>query len=507
MTLLSGHRRVLLSSVLSVVAGTVAGCSVLPVPIGSQETAQAAKTGLEAMRAEQEPVARPIDLGEAMARAVLYNLDSRVELMEIALKNRQAETATIAMLPNIIAGAGYAGRNKYDASSSSQIGTGTQNFSYSTSQEKEILTGDLALSWNVLDFGLSYIRAQQAADRVLISQEQRRKALARIVEEVRGAYWRALAAEYLSKDLKTLQARVQTALKRAEQLGSSGQAGPLVALTYQRDIYEITERIQQIETEVSAARAQLAALMNVAPEAKFSLVRPANNLPPEGAFPRPAALVSAALENRPEMRAVLYDQKIGRLDGTAALLELLPSVNLNVGPAYTSNSYTANQDWWGWGARTSWNLMRLAAYPIRKNELSANDALLGERVKATAAAIALQVYVSRTRYEQTLARAKTLANYSKVQQRVLGQLTASTTAEQSGEIELAREELTALLARARYDVAAADAQSAYATMLTAVGVDPYPAQVHGSLTEMAQAFRTQGAGQVKTLKVGSAGTP
>ncbi len=501
------HRQVRSWLVLTLFAGLTTGCSVAPSALDPEETANAAQASLEKVRAQQAPVTRPIDLHEAMARAVLYNLDSRVELMEIALRSRQAESATLSMLPALVAGAGYAGRNKFDASSSTQIGSGTQNFTYSTSQDREIHTRDLSLSWNVLDFGLSYIRAKQASDRVLIAQEQRRKALARIVEEVRGAYWRALAAEYLSRDLKKLQARVRIALQRADELGRSGQAGPLVALTYQRDIYEITERIQQIETEVSAARSQLAALMNLSPQTRFSLVRPTRDLPAAGAFPNPALLVNAALENRPELRAVLYDQKIGELDGTAALLELLPGINLNTGPAFTSNSFTAYQDWWGWGAKASWNLMRLASYPVRRNELAANDVLLAERVSATAAAIALQVYVSRTRFDQTLARATTLSKYSAVQQKVLAQLKASANAEQSGEIELVREELTALLARARFDVAAAEAQSAYASMLTAVGIDPYPADITASLPDLARAFRSRASDQVKLVKVAETSAP
>ncbi len=501
MSSLSDFSSLLKCSVATVLIGMLAGCSVNTKALEPEEAGGAARASLEASSLGQAPVTRPIDLSEAMARAVLYNLDSRVELMEIALRNRQAETATIAMLPSLVANAGYAARNKADASSSVQVGSGQQNFSYSTSQDRDLNTRDLSLSWNVLDFGLSYIRAKQAADRTMIAQEQRRKALARIVEEVRGAYWRALAAEYLSRDLKALQGRVQSALKRAELMGASGQTGPLVSLTYQRDIYEVTERIQQIEAEVAASRSQLAMLMNLSPDTKFTLVRQTNNLPPEGGFARPASLVQTALENRPEMRSVLYDQRIGGLDGTAALLELLPGLNLNAGPSFTSNSYTLNGDWWSWGARASLNLVRLAAYPVRQNEIDANEALLGERVKATAAAIALQVHVSRTRYERSLARARTLANYSGVQQQLLRQLTASESAAQTSEIELVREELMALLARARFDVAAADAQSAYASMLSSVGVDPYPAEMTDSVPELAKAFRAQGTAHLKTLKL------
>jgi outer membrane protein TolC len=480
----------------------LAGCSLSPEPLDKTAAAMEVDAKLESTYAEQAPVSRRIDLSEAMARAVLYNLDHRVEMLDAALKARDVESASIGMLPSLVAGAGYSGRNNFEASSSRSLSTGLESLETSTSQDRSIRTQDLALSWNVLDFGLSYVRAKQAADRQLIAEEMRRKTMSRIVEEVRSTYWRALAASALSQDLRVLQKRVKTALEKAEQLARGGQAGKLVALTYQRDLYELSDRILQAQTEVVSARKQLAGLMNLRPGTPFTLVRPDTSYPAAPSSDM-TVLVRSALESRAEMASVLYDQRIGSLDGTAALLEILPGINLSAGQNKTSNSFTANPDWFNMGARTSLNLMKLATYPVRQGQLDAQSDLAEARVKATAGAIALQVYLSRERYLHAVERSKSLANYSGAQQQLLKQMSATNSAEKSGEIELVREELTALLARTRRDIAYAEVQSAYAAFQTTLGRDPYPQIATTDVQQLAAGFRLMAKG--RTAAISTAG--
>ncbi|WP_185076739.1 TolC family protein, partial [Pseudomonas frederiksbergensis] len=97
------------------------------------------------------------------------------------------------------------------ASSSQSVLTGTQSLEPSTSQDRERRVGDLTMVWNVLDFGVSYISAKQQGDQRLIVQERRRKVINTIVQDVRSAYWRAVAAERLLTQIDSLMARVDTA--------------------------------------------------------------------------------------------------------------------------------------------------------------------------------------------------------------------------------------------------------------------------------------------------------
>ena len=59
------------------------------------------------------------------------------------------------------------------------------------------MTADLGLTWNILDFGVSYFTAHQNADRALIASERRRRTIQNLAQEVRFNFWRAAAAQEL----------------------------------------------------------------------------------------------------------------------------------------------------------------------------------------------------------------------------------------------------------------------------------------------------------------------
>ena len=209
----------------------LAGCTVTPKPLTPSEIATTAERNIQAVDADQEPVGGPIDLYEAMARALKYNLDYKVEMAQEALKGRELDSARFDMLPQLVASSGYAGRSNYSGASSLSLLSGRQSLEPSTSSEKNVFTADLGLSWDVLDFGLSYVRAQQKADEVLISMEARRKVANRIIEDVRTSYWRAVSAERLLKKLGELETSVTTTLGNSERLAERRVSAPLTGVT------------------------------------------------------------------------------------------------------------------------------------------------------------------------------------------------------------------------------------------------------------------------------------
>lgn len=123
-----------------------------------------------------------------MARAVKYNLEARLKVMEEAPSQRQVDLARFDMLPRMALAAGYAGRNNVGASSSQSIRTGTQSLEPLTSQDRDRDVAYLTMVWKVLDFGVSYVSVKQQADQRLILEERRRKVIHTITQDVRSAY-------------------------------------------------------------------------------------------------------------------------------------------------------------------------------------------------------------------------------------------------------------------------------------------------------------------------------
>jgi len=236
------------------------GCSVIPIPFTQEEISTRAEEDKSRLTVDQEPVTQAISLYEAMARALGYNLDLRLELFKKTLASRQLDLTRYEQLPDLVASVGYDSRDNFSGASSTSLTTGQQSLESSTSADKDIISADLGLSWNILDFGVSYYRAQQAADRVLIAEEQKRNIINRILKDVRIVYWRAVSNDRLIHRLEELMVRVTQALEDSKQVENKRLSTPLAALTYQRELIDNKEELQELYEGLSLAKIQLASL-------------------------------------------------------------------------------------------------------------------------------------------------------------------------------------------------------------------------------------------------------
>lgn len=486
-----------LSAAISVAA--LSGCAVAPEELTAVELSVAAENSLSTVAAGQEAIAGPVDLYEAIARALKYNLDHQVELAEQAVRERELRLAHYSLLPSVVASSGYAARNEILASSSQNAFTGAQSLVTSTSQDKRLRSADIAFGWNVLDFGLSYVKARQAADQVLIQNELRRKIALRMVEDVRAAFWRAVSAQRLLGKLRRVEAQARSVEREARRMARDQQTSQITALTYEREIVEIQRTIGEITRELNTAKAELGALMNVPPHVTFSV---RGGYPAMPRLPRtdPRELVHIAVMNRPELREVEYRRRINEHEFHAALLEMLPGVHLIAGSNWDSNSFLLHNDWMNWGAKASWNLLKVFSYPARRAVIEEQEALLVTRARAVTMAIMTQVYVSRIRYAHAQKEYGIAVKFRNVQSDLLEQIRREANAGRVARQTLVREELNAVVAEAKLDIAYAALQGAYANVETSIGLDPIGGTwgVDTSVKDIAAMLRSSSGGFLRT---------
>ena len=472
-------------------AAVLSGCAIQPEALTQDEMVSFAEANLNALAADQEPISGPVSLYEAMARALKYNLDFRVERMKQALAMGDAELKSWDMLPSLVAKAGYSGRSNEPGGSSENIITGAQSLAPSKSTEKETLTANLQFSWDILDFGLSYVRAQQAADKALIAQERTRKVVNRIIEDVRASFWRAASAQRLNSAMRRLRKRVRKALANTRRQSRSRQTEPLAALTYERELVSIKRQLAELQRDLHTAKAQLALLMNVAPGTSFTLAVPRRRPTGLKIGKDPQRLIAIALQNRPELREQAYRLRINVKEADAAVLELLPGINLYAGLDWDSNKYLYNNHWVSWGAKAAWNLFRVFRYPARQRVIKAREEVIKAQAQALAMAIIAQVHISRVRYLYQRHVFRSAHEYFDVQRRILNQIRAAAMNEVASEQSLIREQMNTVLAAVKYDVAYADLQNAIANVYASLGLDPYdgPVSTDMSVKELAAALR------------------
>jgi len=261
--------------ICGVAAVFMTACQTSVDVINEDEFAAAGQALKAQIQSDVAPVTQSISLYEAMARALKYNIDHRVAMMETDLARADYDLSRYDLLPNVVASGGYFGRDNDPGANSISLLSGRESLEPSTSTERDFLSGDLTASWNILDFGLSKIRSEQLGNEALIYEERRRKAIIQIMEDVHRAYWRAVSSERLSTRLKALESDVQTAFSQSRGLYSSRLTAPMPALSYQRELNDIQAQAQKMSRELTLAKMELAALMGLTPSEDFSLVVPA----------------------------------------------------------------------------------------------------------------------------------------------------------------------------------------------------------------------------------------
>ena len=459
----------------------LAGCgSLAPVPFEQQEIKARVTQDRVEMYADQEPVTGAITFHEAAARALKYNLDYKLKLMESALSRSLHDVSTYEMLPRVVAGAGYAWRNNDSGGTSVGIEDGQVSLRPSTSQERERTLSNLTFSWSVLDFGVSYYRAQQKADQVLMAEERRRKVAQNVLQDVRNSYWRALGAQRLIGRVDALLARVNTALDRARQVEKDGLMPQPQVLAYQRALLDAVNLLTLRRQDLELARAELSALMSIPPGTRYTLAE-------EKELSLPAVpgnledLEQMALEKRPEIMEEWYRKRVTENDIKAAKLLLWPNLSLDAGLQYDSNKYNYNSHWSDLGMRLSWNILKLAQYPALKAAHEHQNKTDDMRRMSLSMAVLTQVRVGVQRYGLSLAELKYAEESLRVDQRLHNFAKAAAQSRSDSELEVIRSEARALLAEYQRYAAYSNAQAAWGRVYNSVGLDVLPATIdsHG----------------------------
>ena len=177
---------------------------------------------------------------------------------------------------------------------------------------------------------MSYAQAQQRADEVLVAAELRRKAQQNLALDIQTAWWRVAAAQQTAGEIETLLAQAEAALDKSDQSVQSKLNPPLKALTLQKGLLELINRLAQLRKEAQVAKVQLAGLINLPPGTAYTVAPMAEDVPQAPGL-AVQDMEQLALTSRPELREEDYRKRITAQEARKALLRMLPGVELNAG--------------------------------------------------------------------------------------------------------------------------------------------------------------------------------
>lgn len=455
---------------LAVIAGVglLSACAVAPEPLSDEENSRRSQD-IRALFAQQAPVAAPITLHDALARAIRYNLTSRVKEVEQMLAENRTEASFWTFMPRVLAEGSRSARDKVLASSSRSVTTNQQSLETSTSQDKVHTDASVRMTWNVLDFGVSYFTARQVANQSLVAEERRRRVLQQLVYDVRDAYWRAVSAERLLVRIDAALEQVRSATEKAEGIEASRAQKPVDILNYQRDLYGKLLQLQGIRRNLMSAKMDLAKLMNLPPATDFKVAIPAEQTLPPAVIADMNTLEEQALLRRPELREESLQHRVAADEVRKSIARMFPGLEFSAGKNYTTNSYTLYKSWAEAGMKLSWNLVNLLSGWDDIDHAELQEKLAEVRGQTMGMAVLTQVNLAFLDYREAEDAYRTASKILTVNERIEQHRQSEAATQNLGDLELIQNQLNSLLSQMKKDEQYAQLQNALGRLVMSVG--------------------------------------
>jgi outer membrane protein len=472
-------------------------CNASLQPVQKSELADVAQIERSRQRAQMAPLQGPLTLDEAMARAIKYNLDHRVKLMEAAVASGQWRSDQFKQLPKVVAEAGYSWRNEENIRNSTDSVTGAPSLANpSISTDREHTTTGLGFSWSLLDFGLSYYNAKQSGDKVLVANEQRRKAMHNLLQRVQEAYWKTASAERLQGDVRRTIRTAERALAFARKAERDQMSNTKESLRYQRYLLDKLQTLEQIDRQLSSARLELARLIGLPAVTPFRLAKLPRNLdtPPKVRLDL-ATMEQLAIRANPDLRIEQYKTRIAALESRKLLVRHFPGLRLNYGSNTDSDSYVINQHWNDAALQISFDLLGLLALPSNQKLAKAGEELADTRRNAALMATLSQVHIALQRYRDAIANYRRASSVSRVDDRLRGLSEGEAEAKTNSELDRVSAQTAALYSKLRRYQALSEVYAALGRLQVTLGHEPIIGDIDASSLNQLQAAIQQAQGQ------------
>jgi outer membrane protein TolC len=485
--------RYLVSVIFFISILTLSGCvSIAPQPLTIADIKAQTVADQSVARANVEPLLGPLTIEEAVARALKYNLERRTRMLEEAIAFNQLDVGKFDMLPKLVASAGYSHNSEYRIVRAVDSVTGEPSLSNPFISNDRIHTvSELGLSWNMLDFGLSYYNAKQDADRVLIATERRRKAMHNLIQDVRVAFWRTASAQMLRNQVREAILLAEDALQDSKKAEAERLRPPLDALRYQRQVLENLRLLEAIEQELSTAKIDLSHLINIPVSEEFKVVEPRVKLS-RAMLDQPVdALEELAVIQNADLREQFYNARISTLETKKALVRIFPNLNFGYSAKHDDDQYLVHQNWNEASAQISYNLLNILSAPARLKLTEAGIALADQRRVATQMAILAQVNVARLQYASAISQFNRADAIWMVDDRINTHVANNAKVQKQSKLDQVASNTSMILSLLRRYQLLAQAQAVAGKLQATLGMEPVIDSVQDqSLATLTQVITT-----------------
>ncbi|MHC4874242.1 MAG: TolC family protein, partial [Planctomycetota bacterium] len=358
---------------------------------------------LAQIKGRQENFIRPLSLADTIEYVMHHNVDVMIEYQNARIKKEERDGANLKMLPGIIFDLERSKRDKHDTSKSKTKNAGEKSLDPSYSEDKNKFTISTKFAWDLVDFGISYLRSRQAISENKIAKERRRRTMQNLCLRTMEAYWdvqtsrktMVLAEDILQKSKKA-QKELQQNLK--DKIISRQRA-----LEDEIKLIEMEMKLSSYRKEYISNKAQLSALMGLAPGTDFTLQEEDFGKGPlEKVHVDFKNLEARAFRNRPELFEHDNQEKIAENEARIALASMFPSLALFTRHDRDNNPFKYSHNWYTVGLNSTFDLLSLPKkYSKRKIAFMQKDLAKEKRI-ALLVGIVAQIRLAELDYSESI---------------------------------------------------------------------------------------------------------
>jgi len=341
----------------------------------------------------------PLTLDDVIKIGTQNNLEMRISRIMADIEKDNALAEKLNMLPQLSLSGNLGYRNSYNISKYQDVNTGQEYLGSSTNQEKATKLMNIDLSWNILDFGLSYLRARQSAMGTEIKRMERIRQSQKLAVDLSAAYWRAVLTAKDLERVKAIEAEATEYKTRAEALVAQKRLDPFIAKGIEKQVSDLSITSNNLQAEITAVKIELAKLMGLSPVTRFDLSGESSaeayleNMPDSSKVdPRKLEIVS--LNHRPELFSADLEEKVRHDEARSVLMSMFPGIRLSASQNFDYNSFLLNTTWSSMGISVAENILALPSkYMSWKAKDKTVSMVKAQRLMLTAGIIA-QVHMA-----------------------------------------------------------------------------------------------------------------
>ncbi|MCB1213056.1 MAG: TolC family protein [Chlamydiia bacterium] len=371
----------------------------------------------------------PLTLCEVIDIAVKNNLDLRVKQQEAALERETVTHATWKMLPKLEAEGHYSYRDKNTGTSSESLDPTRPPAPPSISSEQTERRASLVFTWNLLDFGLSYFERMITARKALIKAIEYERAKQNLVLDVQKQYWRVITSRRIMEHATEVRGMAMEWINSAKRAVDAKLIPQYRTLTDAAEVAKLNFDLESWRKDYVAAMHELLMAMGLPPETTLCLAPVELGVIDISHF-NVCELERVALLNRPELFAFDTQEEIVTDEVRAALIQMVPGVELFAGTFTDANRYLVYNNWNQVGIKALWDLFNLPEhYHTAKCMAFQKRELIRKNRLAICMGIFTQLHLAYGLYQENLMEYRDAIHSNEIH---LASLSAATSERNAG---------------------------------------------------------------------------